>query len=91
MDSATPTLPQASGQQALTVSPATLRAALLIWVQQARAGQLMPARDADASPAEEVAADSAKHLWALLCAGPQATADRTPVRPVQPAQPDGRR
>lgn len=52
----------------LTITKAQLEAVLLRWVQDARAGKTISHEEADALPVEQVAAESAAHLWAELSA-----------------------
>lgn len=50
----------------LTITKPQLEAALLRWEQDARDGKTLTHEEADALPVEQVAAESAAHLWAEL-------------------------
>ncbi len=50
----------------LTITKPQLEAALLRWEQDARDGKTRSHDEADALPVEQVAAESAAHLWAEM-------------------------
>jgi hypothetical protein len=52
--------------ETLTITKPQLEAALLRWEQDARDGKTRSHDEADALPVEQVAAESAAHLWAEL-------------------------
>lgn len=54
--------------ETLTITKPQLEAAMLRWEQDARNGKTLSHEEADALPAEQVAAESAEHLWAELTA-----------------------
>jgi hypothetical protein len=49
--------------ESLTITKPQLEAALLRWEQDARAGKTRTHEEADALPVEQVASESADHLW----------------------------
>ena len=52
--------------ETLTINKPQLEAAMLRWAQDARDGKTRSHTEADALPVEQVAAESAAHLWAEL-------------------------
>jgi len=56
----------AGAAEMLVISKPQLRAALLLWERQARAGGTRTHEEADALPVEQVAQESADFLWGLL-------------------------
>jgi hypothetical protein len=58
--------PRRTDMETLTITKPQLEAALLRWEQDARDGKTRSHDEADALPAEQVAAESADHLWQEL-------------------------
>lgn len=57
------------GEETIKINQQQLEQALLTWEKQGRAGLLRSHAETDALPAEQVAQESARHLWALLKLG----------------------
>ncbi len=54
--------------ETMTITKKQLEAAMLRWARAARDGETISHAEADALPVEQVAAESADHLWSELVA-----------------------
>lgn len=73
--------------ETMTITKPQLEAALLRWERDARDGKMRTHEEADALPVEQVAAESAAHLWAELHrpVPPAGTLRREGEAPARPA------